>query len=291
LVGESSTKKECLALSQAARGSGRAGACGDGSDSGGDVGDGGDGGGRLAAPLDPPPGLLPPAAVFTLANAAAYEHSGGPVGRATATVVLKRLRAVSAEDDVCLTDGNTLDWRAWKQNHSQRLEIIGAGITRFKWHRFPDVPDPDTRGDRCDFIVHRQDRTAVRLHAHSGREDPPVYGFPCMCWSPPASPAESDVANSHIALDAWRVLLSPRHLAMIPPVPALRRGSRVHRRRYLVCWHLEQHHLPARTPGCALQRSHVRFRAGGQENDDACVPHEPQRQGHRLELRLSAGVE
>jgi len=168
-------------------------------------------------PLGPPPGLFSFEAVFTLANAAVYKHSGGPVGRATASLVLKRLRVVSAKDDVCLTDGHILDWRAWMQHHPQRVQIIGAGITRFMWHRFRDAPDPETRGDRCDFIVHRQDGTAVRLHPHSAREDPPVYGFPCMWSSPPTPPGEGDVANSRIVDDPWRVLLAPRHLAMIPP--------------------------------------------------------------------------
>ena len=86
------------------------------------------------------------AAVFTLADCAAYTHEGGPVGRATANMVLKLLRKTSVEDDVCLTDGDTLDWRAWMLTRRKRAEIIGTGITRFTWHRFRDVPDPGTRG-------------------------------------------------------------------------------------------------------------------------------------------------
>jgi hypothetical protein len=158
------------------------------------------------------------AAVFTLADCAAYTHEGGPVGRPTANMVLKLLRKTSVEDDVCLTDGDTLDWRAWMLTHRKRAEIIGPGITRFTWHRFQDVPDPGTRGERCDFIVHRQDGTAVRLHPHATREDPQVYGFPCMWSNPPAPPGQGDVANSHVAPDARPVLLAPCHLAMIPRI-------------------------------------------------------------------------
>jgi hypothetical protein len=156
--------------------------------------------------------------VFTIADCEVYKHEGEPVGRATANDVLQRLPMISVEDDVCLTDGEMLDWRAWMLNHPQRHEIIDAGITRFTWRRFRDVHDPETRGDRCDFIVHRQSGTAVRLHPHATGEDPPVYGFPCMWSSTPAPPGQGDVANSHVAPDAWRVLLAPRHLAMIPRI-------------------------------------------------------------------------
>ena len=44
------------------------------------------------------------------------------------------------------------------------------------------------------------------------------YGFPEMWTEAPIPPGRCEVANSHLALDAWPCLMSPRHIQMIPTV-------------------------------------------------------------------------
>ena len=60
------------------------------------------------------------------------------------------------------------DWRAYLAAHDQGEELVRPGIVRAVIDRFEPIPDPNRRGlARRDFILHRADGTAYRVHPGS----------------------------------------------------------------------------------------------------------------------------
>ena len=172
-------------------------------------------------------------ALFDAEAAFAYKpERRGPIGRATANEVLKCLvRTSRVVNEVDLTDNDMLDWRGYLANHPRKLEIIGPGVVRFLWVRFPNIVDPNI-GLRCDFVVARADGSAVRLHPHPNKEDPPVYGVlarwradaPAPGWLDAVSESGAIEVNGGAAQPAGRppvVLLKHCHLAGIPQIDYL----------------------------------------------------------------------
>ena len=76
-------------------------------------------------------------------------------------------------------------WRAYLACHAEAREIIGPGVVGFEG-RFLDFLEPN-RGQlnlpgrygkqRFDFVVHRMDGTACRLHPSESKDAEPVIGY------------------------------------------------------------------------------------------------------------------
>ena len=64
-----------------------------------------------------------------------------------------------------LTDGQ-FDWRRYLRHHPASVELICSGVTKFEV-RFLSSWDHNMQQPRCDFIVHRTDGTAARVHPSS----------------------------------------------------------------------------------------------------------------------------
>ena len=62
-----------------------------------------------------------------------------------------------------LTDNTAFDWRTYLLYREDYKKIIGTGVVGFGFQRFNWI-DPRTEELRTDFVVLRQDGSAVRLH-------------------------------------------------------------------------------------------------------------------------------
>jgi len=92
-----------------------------------------------------------------------------PIRHKTANEFLKECRASMLGDDGAvvhwdrdLTYG-TFDWKRYLSYHPQSQELIGTGVIKFEG-RFLNSWDHNMHQPRFDFIVHRTDGTAARLH-------------------------------------------------------------------------------------------------------------------------------
>ena len=68
------------------------------------------------------------------------------------------------------------DWKRYLSHHPQSDELIGAGVVKFEV-RFLSTYDRNMSAPRCDFIVHRSDGTAARLHPLSAGPGQIVTGW------------------------------------------------------------------------------------------------------------------
>lgn len=66
------------------------------------------------------------------------------------------------QSETDLTNG-PFDWKCYLTHHPQSEELIGAGVCKFEV-RFLNSWDHNMGQPRCDFVVHRADGTAARLH-------------------------------------------------------------------------------------------------------------------------------
>ena len=114
----------------------------------------------------------------------------------------EKLSAVRAEmtrlrDWVTPVDltGCDFDWKRYLANRSDAMleEVVGPGVTSAEL-RFVNTTDHNTKQHRFDFVFHRVDRLAVRLHPQTtNRESVPIVGEMAL-WVigeevPPAVPA------------------------------------------------------------------------------------------------------
>ncbi len=75
------------------------------------------------------------------------------------------------------TGAGAFDWKGYVAGRSevQIREVVGAGVVRFEM-RFLRSIDKNLHQNRCDFVVHRADGTAVRLHPGAKYDAVPVFG-------------------------------------------------------------------------------------------------------------------
>ncbi len=73
----------------------------------------------------------------------------------------------TAEDEVGIwgwdLSHEAFDWRRCLSHHPQSEELVGDGVIKFEI-RFLNSWDHNMKQPRCDFVVHRADGTAARLH-------------------------------------------------------------------------------------------------------------------------------
>ena len=76
------------------------------------------------------------------------------------------------------TGAGAFDWKGYVAGRSevQIREVVGAGIVRFEM-RFLRPIDKNLHQNRCDFVAHRADGTAVRFHPGGKYDALPVFGF------------------------------------------------------------------------------------------------------------------
>ena len=100
------------------------------------------------------------------------------MGKARAHKFLSDTRAsMSADGQITeesrdLSDGRDFDWKAYVTSRPDCKEVIGVGIWKFEG-RFLAAKDPNAKGlaapNRFDFIAHRVDGSAVRIHPEKVR--------------------------------------------------------------------------------------------------------------------------
>ena len=108
-----------------------------------------------------------------------------PMSKKKAHQHLKELRAQMAadgritEESRDLSDGQIVDWQAYVTSRPDHDEIIGPGIWKFEC-RFLEARDPNWKQlpapNRFDFIAHRVDGSAVRLHPEAVRHGAATRG-------------------------------------------------------------------------------------------------------------------
>ena len=113
-------------------------------------------------------------------------HSRHRDGRMEAHKWLSDLRARAAEAGQESVDCDGLfDWRAYVSCHPMAIDIIGEGIVKFEG-RFLKSKEPhasklvhhgELAAHRFDFIAHRRDGSAIRMHPGSSKDAALVRGF------------------------------------------------------------------------------------------------------------------
>ena len=129
------------------------------------------------------------------------DHVPRPMSKTAANKALKQLRADSAADGAItaesrdLSDGQTFDWQAYVTSRPDYEEIIGQGIWKFEC-RFVNARDPNWKvlpvEHRFDFVAHRVDGSAVRLHPEQSYHGKATYGDINDWALTPAAPRSQD---------------------------------------------------------------------------------------------------
>ena len=115
-----------------------------------------------------------------------------------------------------LSDGGAFDWQAYVTSRPDHAQVIGAGIWKFEC-RFLAARDPNAKilpaPQRFDFIAHRVDGSAVRMHPESRKHGKATEGH-LDDWALvpgdgalPAGPASSIARNDTIGAFAAQVWL------------------------------------------------------------------------------------
>ena len=95
--------------------------------------------------------------------------AGGPISHRAANKCLKEYRARMSDSaggvvywGWDITD-EVFDWKRYLSHHPKNEELIGPGVGKFEV-RFLNSRDHNKKQPICDFVVHRTDGTAARLH-------------------------------------------------------------------------------------------------------------------------------
>ena len=130
----------------------------------------------------------PLAQPWTMGDARLHHAFTSRVSRRRAHGWLRQLRLQASngeqvmEEAVDLTDDQAYDWRGYVANHPQCEDIVGPGIIHFEF-RFINSVEHNTESQghvlpvyRADFIAHRVDGSAARVHPSSSQEAQVVVG-------------------------------------------------------------------------------------------------------------------
>ena len=153
----------------------------------------------------------PLAQPWTMADARLHHQLTSRVARKRAHGWLRQLRlqasdgAQVVEEAVDLTDDQAYDWRGYVANHPQCEDIVGPGIIHFEF-RFINSVEHNTESQghdlpvyRADFIAHRVDGSAARVHPSSSQEAQVVVGTLAQ-WRLAGVHAPQDMASRVRAL-------------------------------------------------------------------------------------------
>ena len=104
--------------------------------------------------------------------------------------------ARAALNDFCTHGGDlvpTFPWREYLATHPMAAELVGPGVTSFVFQEIADTRDPNRGGlPRVDFLVHRADGSAYRLHPGKTRKQDAKPHY-----LPPTSFAGESTATEH----------------------------------------------------------------------------------------------
>ena len=104
--------------------------------------------------------------------------------------------ARAALNDFCTHGGDlvpTFPWREYLATHPMAAELVGPGVTSFVFQEIADTRDPNRGGlPRVDFLVHRADGNAYRLHPGTSRKQDAKPHY-----LPPTSFAGESTATEH----------------------------------------------------------------------------------------------
>ena len=114
--------------------------------------------------------------IFTATTCATLRKKYTDLGHKLARAALNKFINDDYEGPVCLEA--LFDWRNYLALHPMGIQLVGPGITRAIIDQFEHIKDPN-RGNkpRADFIFHRADGTAYRVHPGSKprMDADPVY--------------------------------------------------------------------------------------------------------------------
>ena len=115
-------------------------------------------------------------------------------------------------------------WREYLATHPMAAELVGPGVTSFVFQEIADTRDPNRGGlPRVDFLVHRADGSAYRLHpGKTRRQDAKPH------YLPPTSFAGESTATEHTRTTSSSAsAFSWSEARLIPQSDRIGRGQRL----------------------------------------------------------------